>query len=116
MSKTATDILLEFPPRLLGPTERALVDEWRRLSDVPLAYVSQRRSDDPNLFGRVVIATGPGTKPSHVVQAVFGLPCWIVISMEPPGRVRQFDTLRDALHSVRPVFPDPRGTRLFAAD
>src|SRR4051794_22520645 len=43
MSKTAADILLTFPPRSLGPGERALVDEWLgRAGDVAMAYVSER--------------------------------------------------------------------------
>jgi hypothetical protein len=51
MPKTAVDILLTFPPRMLSPTEQALVEEWLRLAgDVPFAYVSQRRSDDPSLL------------------------------------------------------------------
>ena len=41
-------IMLTFPPRELSPFERELVSVWLALaSDVPLAYVSVRRSDDP---------------------------------------------------------------------
>jgi hypothetical protein len=104
MSKTAADILLIFPPRMLSSTEQVLVQEWRRLAgDVPSAYVSERRSDDPAFFGRVVIATGPDTKPSHTVHVPAGSVLWLVTSMGPPQSVRQFDTLREALNSVRPV-------------
>jgi hypothetical protein len=104
MSKTAADILLTFPPRSLGPGERALVDEWLgRAGDVAMAYVSERRSDDPNFFGRVVITTGPGAKPSHVIHPPVDCLSWLVISMERPCEVQRFETLRDALNSVRPV-------------
>ena len=68
MPKPAVDILLTFPPRMLSPAEQTLVQEWLELAnDVPLAYVSQRRSDDPTFFGRVVIATGSDreAKPHH---------------------------------------------------
>jgi hypothetical protein len=106
MPKTAVDILLTFPPRMLSPTEQALVEEWLRLAgNVPFAYVSQRRSDDPSLFGRVVIATRPDTKPSHTIHVPAGSALWLVTLAGPPQSVRPFDTLRDALNSVRPVLP-----------
>jgi len=106
MSKTAADILLTFPPRMLSPTEQALVEEWLRLAgDVPFAYVSQRRSDDPTFFGRVVIATGSDRKPSHTIHVPAGSALWLVTTMSPPQTVRQFNTLRDALNSVWPVLP-----------
>jgi len=106
MLKTAADILVTFPARTLGPTEQALVQEWIGLAeDVPLAYVSHRRSDDPKFFGRVVIATGPDTTPSHTIHAPAGSLLWLVTSTDQPNEVQQFDTLRDALDSIRPVLP-----------
>jgi hypothetical protein len=106
MPKAEADILLTFPARMLGPTEQALVQEWLRLAnDVPMAYVSQRRSDDPAFFGRVVIATGPDTKPSHTIHVPAGSALWLLTSMDSSQSLRQFNTLRDALNSVRPVLP-----------
>jgi hypothetical protein len=104
MSKTAAEILLTIPPRMLSPTEQVVVQEWIALAgDVPSAYVSQRRSDDPAFFGRVVIATGPDTKPTHTIHVPAGSALWLVILMGSPQSARQFNTLRDALNSVRPV-------------
>src|SRR5689334_6860621 len=104
MPKPAVDILLTFPPRMLSSTEQMLVQEWIGLAnDVPFAYVSQRRSDDPAFFGRVVIATGPDTKPSHTIHAPAESTLWLLTSMGPPRSVRQFNRLHDALNSVRPV-------------
>jgi len=104
MPKTAVDILLTFPPRPLSPAEQALVEEWLRLAgDVPFAYVSRRGSDDPTVFGRVVIGTRPDTKPSYTIHVPAGSSLWLVTSMDLPQPVRPFDTLRDALNAVRPV-------------
>ena len=104
MPKPAVDILLTFPPRMLSPTEQVLVQWWLRLAgDVPSAYVSERRSHDPAFFGRVVIATGPDTKPSHTIHTPAGSALWLVTSMDQSNAVQQFDTLREALNSVRPV-------------
>ena len=89
---------------MLSPTEQSLVQWWLRLAgDVPSAYVSERRSDDPAFFGRVVIATGPDTKPSHTIHTPAGSALWLVTSMDQSNAVQQFDTLREALNSVRPV-------------
>jgi hypothetical protein len=103
MPKAEADVLLTFPARMLSPTEQSLVQEWMGL--VPLAYVSQRRSDDPTFFGRVVIATGSDRKPSHTIHVPAGSALWLVTTMGPPQTVRQFNTLRDALNSVWPVLP-----------
>jgi hypothetical protein len=40
------------------------------------------------------------TEPHHVPA---GSALWLVTSIDPPNGVRQFDKLRDALNSVRPV-------------
>jgi hypothetical protein len=102
-AEAEADVLLTFPARMLSPTEQSLVQEWMGL--VPLAYVSQRRSDDPTFFGRVVIATGSDRKPSHTIHVPAGSALWLVTTMGPPQTVRQFNTLRDALNSVWPVLP-----------
>jgi hypothetical protein len=106
MPKYSAEILLAFPPRPLDEKEQALVDEWLALSgDVLMAYVSQRRSDDPRLYRRVVIAGGPTPRPSHIVHAPSGAAGWLVTTVGPPVAVQVFDTLRDALNSVRQVLP-----------
>ena len=89
---------------MLSPVEQVLVQEWIGLgNDVPLAYASQRRSDDPAFFGRVVIATGPDAKPSHTIHTPGESALWLLTSMGPPRSVWQFNTLHDALNLLRPV-------------
>jgi hypothetical protein len=104
MAKCSAEILLAFPPRPLSPDESALVAEWlASAGDVLKAFVCERRSDDPRLHRRVVIVGGPVDRPSHIVHAPSGTITWIVTTIGPPANVEQFDTLRDALNSVRPV-------------
>ncbi len=104
MSKCSAEILLAFPPRPLGPDERALVAEWlANAGDILSAYVSERRSDDPRLHRRVVIVAGPVDRPSHIVHAPSGTITWILATVGPPANVEQFETLREALNAVRPV-------------
>ena len=60
MTDRIEDVLRTFPPRPLNPDERALVDTWLSATcDVASAYVSERRSDDPALYRRIVVTLGP---------------------------------------------------------
>jgi hypothetical protein len=80
------------------------VAEWLAAAgDVTSAYVSNRRNDDPALHHRIIIATGPGDGPSHLVHAPSGRNIWIVFSAGPRTKVHRFPTLRAALNSIRPV-------------
>ena len=103
MSKAA-QALLSFPPRELGATERELFNEWLSCAgDVSLAYVSDRRSDDPWLYGRIVIRTTPDGKQAYTVHATSVGTAWLVISLDQPANAEAYDTLRDALNSIRAV-------------
>jgi hypothetical protein len=104
MPKRTAQILLSFPPRPLGPTERALLNEWlSRAGDIPLAYVSERQSDDPRLYRRIVIMTDPGKQLMYTVHAPSTGTAWLVSSPDQPSRTELYDTLRDALNSIRAV-------------
>jgi hypothetical protein len=97
--------LRTFPPRPLNPDERELVATWLAGTfDVASAYVSERRSDDPALYRRIVINLGPGPGPTHLIHAPTGISCWLVTSVLDGGNVQRFDNLRNALNSIRPVF------------
>jgi hypothetical protein len=105
MPNRTGDVLRTFPPRPLNPDERALVEMWLSVAcDVASAYVSERRSDDPALYRRVVVTLGPEPGPSYLVHAPAGISCWLVTSVGHGCEVRTFDTLRAALNSIRPVF------------
>ncbi len=100
------DVLRTFPPRPLNPDERALVATWLAATcNVSSAYISERRSDDPALYRRIVITIGPDPKPSYLVHAPSGISCWLVTSVGHGSEVQRFDTLRAALNSIRRVFP-----------
>jgi hypothetical protein len=100
----APQALLSFPPRLLGATERELFYEWlSRAGDISLAYVSQRRSDDPRLYRRIVIRVDPDGERAYTVHTTELGTAWLVSSLDQPSDAQAYDTLRDALNSIRPV-------------
>jgi hypothetical protein len=104
MTDPAHDLLLKYPPREIDPGERQLVDEWlARASDISAAYVSGRKSDDPAMYRRIVIAAGPGNQPTHLIHAPTGLRLWLKMTLGGDPRVEMFDTLVSALNSIRQV-------------
>ena len=107
MAHRPPHILRTFPPRALAPHEHAFVAEWlSRAGDIVSAYVAERRSDDPAMYRRVVIVAGLSNRPSHLIHAPEGMSCWLLFSIGEYPPVRQFDTLREALNSIRPVLSE----------
>ena len=107
MAHRPRDILRTFPPRALAPHEHAVVADWlSHAGDIVSAYVAERRSDDPTIYRRIVIVAGPSNHRSHLIHAPEGMSCWLLFSIGEYPPVRQFDTLREALNSIRPVLPD----------
>jgi hypothetical protein len=104
MSIDMQAVLLRYPPRELSPLERELIDEWLAFAaDISGAYVSGRRTDDPALFRRIVIADDSDGQPTHLIHCPERLRLWIKLTLGPYQRVEMFDTLQAALNSIRPV-------------
>jgi hypothetical protein len=97
----------KIPARPLTPDERTVLAEWLAAAgDITLAYVSNRQSDDPALKHRVVVISGNGGNPSHLVFAPAGRDIWIVVATGQRTRLRRHKTFRAALNSIRPVLVD----------
>ena len=80
-----------FPARALQPVERAVVAEWlANAGDVAAAYVSNRRSDDPAHYRRIVIVTKPDDGPSHLIHAPAKHSIWVLFSLSPETEFRTF--------------------------
>ena len=100
----AANVLSSFPPRPLGPSERALFDEWlSRAGDIALAYISGRESDDPRLQHRIVIHMEATSDLVWTAHAPSMGTAWLVGSLAQPAGMKVYDTLRDALNSIRAV-------------
>ena len=104
MPPRSRNVLQTFPPRALGPSEHDILAEWLHLADdIPSAYVSERRTDDPHLYRRIVIGTGPNGRPTHYIHAPTGLSCWLRMCAGSNPNVQEFPSLRAALNSIREV-------------
>jgi hypothetical protein len=111
MPWTADNAILKFPSRLISPGERVLLAEWfaatqRKRLDVHRAFVSEHRSDDPMLFGRIVIELRSSKEPAFLIHSPAEMLIWIVTTVAL-GEVGRFASLRTALNSIRPVLDEP---------
>jgi hypothetical protein len=119
MSSIADNVILTFPPRPVSRWERALLAEWlaaaqREGHDVHGAFVSERRSDDPMLFGRIVIVLWSSPDPAFLVHSPAGFAFWVVMAVSAWDQLRRLPTLCAALNSIRPVLDEPcSGTEEF---
>lgn len=105
MPWTADNAILKFPSRLISPGERALLAEWfattqRKGLDVHRAFVSEHRSDDPMLFGRIVIELRSSKEPAFLIHSLAEM-------LGGAGRGGTLCHLRTALNSIRPVLDEP---------
>jgi DNA-binding transcriptional LysR family regulator len=116
MPSNIDNVILTFPPRPISHWERAVLAEWfaatkRQAPDVALAYVSERRGDDPMIVGRIVIVIHPDTEPSHLIYSPSGSTFWVVSSAPSWTDLLRCRTLRAALNSVRSVLDEPDSVR-----
>jgi hypothetical protein len=109
------DALRHFPARPLTLTERGLVAQWLAgAGDVASAYISNRRTDDPDLHHRVVVFTKVDDGPTHIVHAPSGRDVWIVLTLGQRTKVQRYRTLRAALNSIRSVLVGAESETVFS--
>jgi hypothetical protein len=69
MAAGTVDVLRTLPPRPLRLDEQELVVEWLAAAgDVALAYVSERRTDDPAIYRRIVIIKDADSGPTYLIH------------------------------------------------
>jgi hypothetical protein len=99
----ASAVLLTFPPRALTDRERQTLNGWVEATDGLTAFVSERRSDDPAIYRRIVITRRSTNQHAYTIHAPQGLDVWVVVSLTEGENIGRFPTLRTALEFVQPV-------------
>lgn len=104
MPRRRGDILETLPARPLRPDERELLAEWLAAAgDVASAYVSDRRTDDPALYHRIVVTVEGNGVPTYLIHTSAGARLWIVMRIGSVPEIGRFPSLQSALNSIRPV-------------
>jgi hypothetical protein len=106
-------VLEELPPRRLTDDERQFLHAWAAASGVHSAFVASRQTDDPAIFGRIVVMRRATRRHLYLIHSPPGSGCWIVLSAIERENLGYFPSLPAALNFVRPVLvpPQPAGSR-----
>jgi hypothetical protein len=98
-----------FPPRPLTHGEREILRAWATRADDVFAFVSERRSDDPTIYRRIVVSRLSTGQRLYLIRPPQGHDSWLVLSATEGEDIARCPTLRSALNFVRPVrTPVPR--------
>jgi hypothetical protein len=99
------NVLLTFPPRPITDGERQILLDWIATTDDLFAFVSERRSDDPAIYRRIVVMRRATNRNLYLVHSPKDSDCWLVMSATERENVGYFPTLRAALNYIRPTTP-----------
>ena len=97
------NVLLTFPPRPITDGERQLLLDWIASTDDLFAFVSERRSDDPAIYRRIVVMRRATKRHMYLMHSPRDSDCWIVVSATEREDIGRFPTLRAALNYIRPT-------------
>jgi len=92
-----------FPPRPVTDGERQVLLDWLSITDDVSAFVSERRSDDPGIFRRIVVLRRATRKAMYLIHCPQNSNWWVLTSAIERENVGYFPTLRAALQFIRPL-------------
>ena len=102
MAETIDKSLCSFPPRPVTDGERQLLLDWVETNVDFSAFVSERRSDDPAIYRRIVVLRRATRQRLYLIHCPQGSNWWMVSSAADRENVGFFPTLRAALQFIRP--------------
>ncbi|MGA3401979.1 MAG: hypothetical protein ABSC95_22420 [Acetobacteraceae bacterium] len=103
MDHDTETVLGALPPRPLTDDERQLLRAWTAATEVLSAFVSERRTDDPATFRRIVVIRRATKRQLYLIHCPHGANCWIVVSAVERENLGYFSTLRAALNFIKPA-------------
>jgi hypothetical protein len=99
-----------FPPRPLTDGERAILLGWSMSAKDFTAFVSERRSDDPAIYRRIVISRRADNRRLYLIHSHQNSDHWIMVAAADQEEVGHFPTLRAALNYISPATLAASGT------
>jgi hypothetical protein len=103
MDQTLDKAICSFPPRSITDGERQVLLDWIDANAELAAFVSERRSDDPTVYRRIVVLRRSTRQRLYLVHCPEGSNWWMVTAASERENVGFFPTLRAALSFIRPM-------------
>ncbi len=105
-----------FPPRPLTDDERQLLLDWINAAKGFSAFVSERHTDDPAIYRRIVVSRRATKQHLYLIHPPKDSVYWIIHSTVSRGYVERFPTLRAALNHIEPITAPARVARSSRVD
>ncbi len=102
MDQNTESVLGASPPRPLTDDERQFLHAWIAGTEVLSAFLSERQTDDPAIFGQIVVFRRATKRHLYLIHCPQGANCWIVLSAVERENLGYFSTLRAALNYISP--------------
>ncbi len=103
MDRQVDNVQRIFPPRLLTDGEREILLDWIGAATEFVAFVSERRSDDPAIYRRIVVSRRADNRRLYLIHSHRSSDHWSMVSAVDGDDVGRFPTLRAALNCISPV-------------
>jgi hypothetical protein len=103
MDPSTQNILRTSPPRPLTDDERLLLHDWIQAAQRFTAFVSERRTDEPAIYRRIVVSLRATRQHLYLIHAPAEPAGWIMLSIATGEYAGRFPTLRAALDYIEPV-------------
>jgi hypothetical protein len=115
MDHHSQNALRALPPRPLTDDERLLLRGWNKAATRLSAFVSERATDDPAIYRRIVVSRRDTQQPLHLIHASTESAGWIMVAADGAGHFQRFPSLRAALDHLEPVAAPSHGPGPFVA-
>jgi len=103
MEHSTQNVLRTSPPRPLTDDERRLLDDWVQAAQGFTAFISERRTDEPAIYRRIVISVRATRQHLYLIHAAAEPACLIMLCIATGEYAGRFPTLRAVLDYIEPV-------------
>ena len=103
MDSSIQHVLRTSSPRSLTDDERLLLLDWIQAAQRFTAFISERRSDEPAIYRRIVVSLRATRQHLYLLHAATEPAGWIMLTIATGEYAGRYPTLRAVLDYIEPV-------------